>query len=68
MVYHALDSVGEGGYGTRVVITGAGGGVGSHAIQVAKAIGAEVIAATSSKWKDIIKSQRIFKEIFAFPE
>jgi len=52
MVYHALDSVGEGGYGTRVVITGAGGGVGSHAIQVAKAIGAEVIAATSSKWKE----------------
>lgn len=52
MVYHALYRVGGLRSGMRVLITGAGGGVGSHAIQIAKAIGAEVIAETSSKWKE----------------
>ncbi len=52
MVYHALNTVGDAGYNSRVLITGAGGGVGSHAIQVAKAMGSQVIAATSSKWKE----------------
>lgn len=52
MVYHALYKVGGLRSGMRVLITGAGGGVGAHAIQVAKAIGAEVIAETSSPWKE----------------
>ncbi len=51
MVYHALHKVGGLDAGMRVLITGAGGGVGAHAIQVAKAIGAEVVAETSSAWK-----------------
>ena len=51
MIYHALSTVGEMRFGTKVLITGAGGGVGSHAIQIAKVLGGEVIAATSSKWK-----------------
>ncbi|AKA49115.1 alcohol dehydrogenase [uncultured archaeon] len=52
MVYHALHEVGGLKSGMRVLITGAGGGVGAHAIQIAKAIGAEVIAETSSAWKE----------------
>lgn len=34
-----------------VLVTGAGGGVGAHAVQIAKAMGGRVIAATSSEWK-----------------
>ena len=51
MVIHALDTAGGISEGRRVLITGAGGGVGSHAIQIARAYGAEVMAVTSSPWK-----------------
>lgn len=51
MVYHALKKVGGLEEGMNVLITGAGGGVGTHAIQIAKALGATVIAETSSPWK-----------------
>ncbi|WP_393972096.1 alcohol dehydrogenase catalytic domain-containing protein [Oxyplasma meridianum] len=52
MVYHAIKVVGEIKQGDKILITGAGGGVGTNAISVAKALGAEVIAETSSKWKE----------------
>ena len=41
---HALDTRMRLGAGERLIITGAGGGVGLHAIQVALALGAEVMA------------------------
>ena len=47
----ALRSVGRVTLGDRVLVTGASGGVGMAAIQVAKALGARVIAATSSEAK-----------------
>jgi 2-desacetyl-2-hydroxyethyl bacteriochlorophyllide A dehydrogenase len=51
MVYHALSVSGQLLPGENVLVTGAGGGVGVHAVQVAKALGATVFAYTSSKWK-----------------
>lgn len=52
MIYHALKVVGGLKEGEKVLVTGAGGGVGAHSIMIAKALGAEVIAETSSKWKE----------------
>jgi acryloyl-coenzyme A reductase len=52
MIVQALEVVGQIKEGQTALITGAGGGVGSHAVQVAKALGATVIAETSSKWKE----------------
>ncbi len=51
MIIHALSRLGKVQEGQNVLITGAGGGVGTHAIQIAKALGAHVIAETSSPWK-----------------
>ncbi|MGC8645587.1 MAG: zinc-binding dehydrogenase [Thermoplasmata archaeon] len=51
MVVQALETVGHLKAGETVLITGSGGGVGSHAVQIAKALGARVIAETSSEWK-----------------
>ena len=48
MVYHAISVVGGCRTGTRILITGASGGVGSNAIQIAHALGCEVFAYTSS--------------------
>ena len=47
----ALDNVGRLQPGETAVITGAGGGLGLHAMQVASALGARVIALTSSPQK-----------------
>jgi acryloyl-coenzyme A reductase len=47
----ALDRVGRLQPGETAVITGAGGGLGLHAVQVAAAMGARVIALTSSPRK-----------------
>jgi acryloyl-coenzyme A reductase len=51
MIIQALETAGNLREGQTVLVTGAGGGVGAHAVQVAKALGAHVIAETSSEWK-----------------
>ncbi len=52
MVYHALVKVGRIMKGETLLVTGAGGGVGIHAVQIGKALGARVIAESSSEWKN----------------
>jgi D-arabinose 1-dehydrogenase-like Zn-dependent alcohol dehydrogenase len=49
--YHALRAVAEARMGDTVLITGAGGGVGIHAVQMARAAGARVIGQTTSAAK-----------------
>ncbi|KAA8923098.1 zinc-binding dehydrogenase [Thermoplasma sp.] len=51
MIYHALFRLAKVKEGQKVLITGAGGGVGSNAVQMAKAAGATVIAETTSESK-----------------
>jgi NADPH:quinone reductase-like Zn-dependent oxidoreductase len=42
--------------GQRVLVTGAGGGVGTFAVQIAKALGADVTAATSAAKLEVVRS------------
>ena len=49
--YHALRSVARISSGDRVLVLGAGGGVGLAAVELATALGAEVVAAASSRAK-----------------
>lgn len=42
LALHALDAAGAGREGSRVLVNGAGGGVGTFAIQIARSMGAEV--------------------------
>lgn len=42
--------------GQRVLVYGAGGGVGTFAVQIARALGAHVTAATSSRNLDLVRS------------
>ena len=51
MLYNAIKRVGNLVEGEKILISGAGGGVGTHAVQLSKALGAYVIAKTSSSWK-----------------
>ncbi|MGC8506269.1 MAG: zinc-binding dehydrogenase [Thermoplasmata archaeon] len=51
MLYHAMAVEGKLQPGQTVLITGAGGGIGAHAVEIAKALDAKVIAETSSEWK-----------------
>ncbi len=46
--YHAVVGIGRAGPGDRVLVTGASGGVGLHAVQIARAAGATVLAASTS--------------------
>ena len=50
MALHAVETAGV-APGDTVVVTGAGGGLGSHAVQLAAMRGAQVIAATASPHK-----------------
>lgn len=49
--YHALRMYDFDPQGKKIALTGAGGGVGMHAIQIAKLLGARVIAVTTSEGK-----------------
>ncbi len=51
MLIHAFQRVARLSENETVLVTGAGGGVGIHAVQIAKALGARVIALTSSPGK-----------------
>lgn len=51
MVLHGLEDFGGVIQGMRILVTGASGGVGIHAVQIAKALGAETIAVSSSEEK-----------------
>lgn len=53
---HALCQVGRLQAGRTVLITGASGGVGSYAVQLAKAFGAQVTAVTSTAAVDHVRS------------
>jgi acryloyl-coenzyme A reductase len=51
MLINAMREVGRARAGEVVVVTGAGGGVGIHAVQVAKALGCRVIGVTRTEEK-----------------
>jgi len=51
--WQALVNIGRVGQGTRVTVCGASGGVGSYAVQIAKALGAQVTAVCSARNADL---------------
>lgn len=53
---HAVREGGRVGPGDRVLVNGASGGVGTFAVQIARALGAEVIAVASSRNADLMRS------------
>ena len=51
-----IRDVGEVRAGQRVLINGAGGGVGSYAVQIAAALGAEVTGVCSPRNAELVRS------------
>lgn len=54
--YQALHGAGRVAAGQRVLVIGASGGVGSYAVQIAKAAGAEVTGVSSTSKLDLVRS------------
>ncbi len=52
----ALSDHGRVAHGQRVLVIGASGGVGSYAVQIAKAVGAEVIGVANTSKLDLVRS------------
>jgi NADPH:quinone reductase-like Zn-dependent oxidoreductase len=52
----AIQDVGRVGVGTRVLVNGASGGVGTFAVQIAKALGAEVTGVSSGRNLELVRS------------
>ncbi|GMV56419.1 MAG: alcohol dehydrogenase [Betaproteobacteria bacterium] len=66
--YHGLHAVGRVQPGEAVLITGATGGVGIHAVQVARMLGARVIAVTTSAGKTDFLRDNGADDIIVSPE
>jgi D-arabinose 1-dehydrogenase-like Zn-dependent alcohol dehydrogenase len=67
-VFHAIGSVGKVALGETVLVTGAGGGLGIHAVQVARRAGGFVLGQTTSPAKiDTIRSAGAHAVILSEP-
>ena len=65
---HALRDASELRAGETAVVTGAGGGLGVHAVQTARALGARVLAVTSSQEKEAALRELQPDELIVAPD
>ena len=65
---HALRDASELRAGETAVVTGAGGGLGVHAVQIARALGARVLAITSSQEKEAALRELQPDELIVAPD